>query len=190
MTHTERPPTPTDYPGASLAAVATAIGKVERPTPALAEAMDRGYEPKDISLRGLFIFLGTLVVTLVIVFAIIYGIMMALIDHDRSADLKGVAVSIIRPPVYAPLQPSLEHPTEDWEDMHLMRQQTQAILDSAGTSKTGRRYMTIADAMNVVVPKLAISDAKDLPKPYVPAWTYSPESHEGEYHGSTRADVK
>ncbi len=32
-----------------------------RPTPELAEAMNRGYEPKDISLRGLFIFLATLV---------------------------------------------------------------------------------------------------------------------------------
>ena len=59
MNYTERPPTPTEYPGASTAAVAIAIGKVERPTPDLAEAMGRGYEPKDISLRGLFIFLGS-----------------------------------------------------------------------------------------------------------------------------------
>ena len=68
--------------------------------------------------------------------------------------------------------------------MHLMRQQTQAILNSAGTTATGRQYMTINDAMNLVVPKLAIAD-KPFDGAYHGRWTYSPDSHEGHFGGAT-----
>ena len=155
---TDRPPTPSDHPASNPDAIAAAHGKVLRPTPELAEAMSRGYEPKDISLRGLFIFLGTLVATLVVVLLAIYAIMMALVEHDRSHDPRGTTVSIQRPEVYAPVQPSIGHATEDWEDMNIMREQTWATLNSAGVTPTGRRTMTIGDAVDTVVSKLVIGE--------------------------------
>lgn len=155
---TDRPPTPSDHPASNPDAIAAAHGKVLRPTPELAEAISRGYEPKDISLRGLFIFLGSLVASLVVVLLAIYAIMMALVEHDRTHDPRGTTVSIQRPEMYAPLQPSVAHPTEDWEDMNVMREQTWTALNSAGTTSTGRRFMKIDDAVDLIVAKLPVGD--------------------------------
>src|SRR5579862_7276473 len=88
---------------------------------ALAEAIAKGYEPHDLKLRGVFVFMGVLALTLVVVLAAIYAIMMALVDHDRSQDVVGSPVVIKMPPVYAPLQPSLgyngDHDNDhDWLD--------------------------------------------------------------------------
>ena len=155
--HMDMPPTQSENPAASADAIASAQGKVMRPTPELAEAMARGYEPKDISLRGLFIFLGTLVVSLLVVLVAIYAIMMALVEHDRSHDPLGTTASVNKPEVYAPLQPSLGHNTDDWVDMATMREQTQQVLTTAGVSPTGRRWIPIAEAMDKVVPMLYVS---------------------------------
>ena len=186
MEITERPPTPSDHPAATPAAIASAHAKVLRPTPELAEAMERGYEPKDISLRGIFIFLGSLVVTLVVVLFFIYGIMMALLDHDRSHDPLGTAMAVTRPEVYAPLQPSIGHPTEDWQDMIDMRQQTQAILNGSGTTATGRRYMPIADAMTKLIDEKKLVVTATPPPAYVHPYVYPPGSREGKYEGGVR----
>ena len=175
MEHTLRPPTPSEHPAASAAAIASAHGKVMRPTPALAEAMNRGYEPKDISLRGLFIFLGTLVSVLLVVLAVIYAIMMALVEHDRSHDPLGTPVSIARPEVYAPLQPSVGHPTEDWADMEAMREQVQATL----LNPTLARQMPITQAMDVVLDKLVVHPTV-RPVAVVP---FDADSFEGKYTG-------
>jgi hypothetical protein len=175
MEHTQRPHMPSENPAASAAAIEHAHGNVLRPTPELAEAMSRGYEPKDINLRGLFIFLGTLVVTLVVVLAAIYGILMALVEHDRSHDPLGTPVSITRPDTYAPLQPSVSHPTEDFDDMASMREQTQATL----LHPTLARQMPIGQAMEKVLPLLVVH-------PAVAArvqTTYPPGSQEGRYTG-------
>ena len=173
MEHTQRPPTPSEDPAATPQAIASAHGKVGRPTPHLAEAIERGYEPRDINLGGLFIFLGTLVVSLVVVLAAIYAIMMALVEHDRSHDPLGTPVSITRPDVYAPLQPSVAHPTEDWADMATMREQTQQTLNDPKLA----RQMPIARAMDVVLPLLVVRPA--VPPTTQP--TYPPGSFEGRY---------
>ena len=180
MLSTERPPTPSDHVGASDAAVATARGQVARPTPELAHAIKRGYEVKDISLRGLFIFLGSLVVSLVIVLFLIYGIMAALTDREQHREQLGATVTALRPPVYAPLQPSSEHQTEDWEDMNMMRRQTQALLSSAGVTPTGRRYIPITLAINQVIDKLVIAE-HPIQQPQLPV--YPVGSIEGVYTG-------
>jgi hypothetical protein len=177
MEHTQRPPMPSENPAASTAAVASAHGKVLRPTPDLAEAMNRGYEPRDINLRGLFIFLGVLVASLVVVLAAIYAIMMALVEYDRSRDPLGTPVSITRPDMYAPLQPSIGHPTEDTDDMLAMREQTQATL----LNPTLARQMPIGQAMDVVLAKLVISP-HPVAQPAEP--TYPPGSQEGRFTGS------
>jgi hypothetical protein len=181
METTERPPTPSEHPAATPDAIASAHAKVLSPTPDLAEAMRRGYEPKDINLRGVFIFLGGLVVSLAVVLVAIYGIMMALVEYDRSNDPRGSSVTLNRPEVYAPLQPSVNHPNEDWADMDLMRRDTQATLDSSGTKPSGRRYIPIADAMVKVVPLLVVkptSAVTQTTEQPVPAG-----SHEGDYGG-------
>ncbi len=182
MDNTGRPPTPSEHPAASAAAIESAHGKVLRPTPELAEAMNRGYEPKDISLRGLFIFLFTLVATLILVLFAIYAILMALVDNDRSHDPLGTPVSVIRPETYAPLQPSVAHGTDDWQDMLTMRQQTQAKLDSSGVSPTGRRYVSIREAMDQVLPLLVVRPAiKDPSEEVTKHVDYPPGSTEGRY---------
>jgi len=178
MEHTQRPPMPSENPAASDAALASAHGKVLHPTPDLAEAMNRGYEPKDLNLRGVFIFLITLVVVLSVVLAAIYAIMMALVENDRSHDPLGTPVSITRPDTYAPLQPSVGHPTEDWEDMVAMREQTHATL----LNPTLARQMPIGQAMDVVLSKLVISP-HPVAQPAQP--TYPPGSMEGRYSSAT-----
>ena len=176
-----------DHPGATAAAIASAEFKVNNPTPELAEAIERGYEPKDISLRGLFIFLGSLIVTLALVLVVIYGIMMALVEHDRSKDPKGTVVRVERGPMYAPLQPSWEHPTEDWQDMTEMRQYTQRTLNTAGVSQTGRRFISIDEAMDKSVP-LLVAIAKpattDAGGAHRDLYKYPEGTHEGVYVGS------
>jgi hypothetical protein len=105
------------------------------------EAIAKGYEPQDLKLRSIFVFIGGLAVTLFVVLSVIYAIMMALAAYDRS--------------VYAPLQPSLEHQQLDSDDMLAMRERTEAELNApAGVSEAGRAHMPIADAMEKALPML------------------------------------
>jgi hypothetical protein len=115
------------------------------------EAVAAGYEPHDLRLRGVFVFVGVLAVTLLVVLAFIYAVMMALVDHDRSHDAISSPITVTLPPVYAPLQPSREHPTLDADDMFAMRQKAQADLAASGISSTGRRYISINAAMDKVI---------------------------------------
>ena len=180
MQPTPLPPTPSDNYPASPAAVASAQGKVMRPTPDLAEAMNRGYEPKDISLRGLFIFLFTLAGTLVVVLAVIYAIMMALLENDRSHDALGTPVSIARGDTYAPLQPSVGHPSEDWSDMLVMREQTQEILIRPKLA----RQMPIDQAIEKTVDLLNTGGVVHAPTVTAAKLTpYGYGSTEGHYAG-------
>ena len=178
---TERPPTPSEHPAATPDAIAAAHQRVLEPTPDLAEAMRRGYEPKDVPLKGLFVFLASLVGTLVVVLFAIYGIMMALVERDRSHDQLGSSATIERPPAYAPLQPSHEHDTHDWQDMITLRQHYQVALGASGTSPTGRRFIPIEQAMTQTVallvtrPTSAVTQTTELD---VPAG-----SVEGDYGG-------
>ena len=146
-------------------------------SPDLAEAIQRGYEPKDINLRGLFIFLGTLVVTLVVVLAAIYGILMAMVEYDRSRDPLGTPVSIVRPDLYAPLQPSVSHNTLDTDDMAAMRERNQEVLMHPSLA----RQMPIAQAIDVVLPLLVTRPA--VPPTSQPV--YPPGSIEGRYAAET-----
>ncbi len=178
MEHTLRPHTLSDSDtlATSPDALAAARGRVMRPTPDLAEAMNRGYEPKDISLRGLFIFLFTLVFVLIVVLAAIYAIMMALVENDRSHDPLGTPVSIARPDTYAPLQPSVSHPTEDWEDMAVMREETQQVL----LHPTLDRQIPIDVAINRALPLLVVRPVV----PPTPVVLYPKGSIEGHFAGT------
>ena len=128
---------------------------------ASAEAIAKGYEPHDIGLRGVIVFIVGLVITLVVVLAFIYAVMMAMADSDRSADTIASPVKVNLPQVYAPLQPSLgfygehdrDHDVLDAQDMFLMRERTQQALTSQGTTASGRRYISIASAIDLVVDK-------------------------------------
>jgi hypothetical protein len=153
-------------------------------TPDLAEAIKRGYEPKDISLRGLFIFLGTLIVTLVVVLFFIYGVLMFLVERDRSHDPLGTPVTVVRAEQYAPLQPSVGHNVLDTDDMLAMREQNQQTLDHPTLS----RQMPIGQAMDRVLPLLI-----GISKPAVPATTqpvYPEGSYEGRYTGGIAAQAE
>jgi hypothetical protein len=153
--------------------------------PDFAEAVKKGYEPQDIGLRGLTVFLGGLVVVLIVVLAFIYAVMMALAEHDRSTDPVASPVTVKLPPVYAPLQPSLgfngdhdaDHDVLDADDMLLMRERTFKALNEEGTGPTGRHYIAIATAMDQVLPLLVTKPAMEPMK----EMSYPPGSHEGVF---------
>jgi hypothetical protein len=164
----------------------TLAPELAKPTdPDFAEAVEKGYEPHDIGLRGVFVFIGGLTVVLVVVLAFIYAVMMGLAEYDRSKDPIASPVAVKLPPVYAPLQPSLgfngdhdaDHDVLDADDMLLMRERTAAALGSEGTTAAGRHFIPIATAIDKVLPLLVFKPAVEpTTEP-----TYPEGSHEGVY---------
>lgn len=126
-------------------------------------AIAKGYEPDDLKLRGILMFVGVLAVTLLVVLSVVYGIMMTLADYDRSGDPLASPVAVKLPPPYAPLQPSLglygddynNHLNVDSQDMLVMREKTQAELNAAeGVTATGRHHLPIETAIDKTLPLL------------------------------------
>ena len=155
--------------------------------PELAEAIAKGYEPHDIGLRPVFTFIAGLSVTLIVVLAAIYGIMMALAAYDRSEVAARSPVDVKLPAPYAPLQPSLgiygnhdnDHNTLDWQDMDAMRYKAQVALKSTG--KIGdRSFIPIESAITMVIEKKLLVTRPVVmpvvPQKYAPA---GPGSFEG-----------
>jgi hypothetical protein len=150
------------------------------------EALAKGYEPHDLTLRMVFLFIGGLAVTLLVVLSVIYAIMMAMADYDRSNDPLASPVAVKLPPVYAPLQPSLDHQQFDTDDMLAMREQTQAALNApAGVTAAGRAHMPIADAIDKAIPML-LTRAIIQPGEEQP----SDGSYEGHYAGHVIPEKK
>lgn len=142
MAHTkDTPPTRADDPAIS---------------PELADSLAHGYERHDIGLRGIFNFLIGLILTMVLVLLLIYGVLELFVDHDRQSDPIASPIVVEHGPVPEPLQPSVSHDLVDWQDLQAMREQTQKILSSSGTTSTGRRHISIDDAMDHVLPLLPI----------------------------------
>jgi len=125
-------------------------------SPELADSLAHGYERHDIGLRGIFNFLIGLILTMVLVLLLIYGVMELFVEHDRQSDPIASPIVVEHPPVPEPLQPSISHDLIDWQDMQAMREQTQKILSSSGTTATGRRYIPITQAIDRVLPMLPI----------------------------------
>ncbi len=142
-------------------------------------AVAKGYEPHDLKLRGVFLFVAFLTLTLVIVLSAIFAIMIALVDHSRGGDPVSSPVAVTPAPVYAPLQPSPEHDWLDQDDMLLMRAKTQKAINSSGTSSTGRRYIAINDAIRQVV------DTNMLPIKAVVEPVYQTPNPPGTFEGYT-----
>ena len=145
-------PTPSSESAASAAAVHAAHAKAA--SPELAESVARGYEAKDVGLRGVAIFLVILAAVVVVTFAFIYFLMFGLIGFMHSEEPKASPVTIVNSPIPQPLQPSVDHDTNDRDDMLQMRIETQNVLEHSGTTTTGRKYISITDAMNEVLSKL------------------------------------
>jgi hypothetical protein len=131
----------------------------EKMSPDLAHAVAVGYEPHDIALRGVFIFLVSLAVISVVVLIIVWAGMMGFVKFDRQFDPTASPVVIKPETPSEPLQPSWNHNSFDREDMQAMREETQRILSSTGTSPTGRRYIDIDSAMAQVLPQLPVRQA-------------------------------
>jgi len=163
--------------------------------PAFSEAVSKGYEPHDIGLRGVIVFIAGLTITLIVVLAFVYAVMMALADYDRSHDAIASPMTVQLPPVYAPLQPSLgfngahdnDHDVLDVQDMELMRERTQKALNEEGTTAAGRHYISIAAAIDLVVSKSLLESKPALPPVAEPE--YPPGSHEGVYGSVPKSDI-
>jgi hypothetical protein len=152
------------------------------------EAIAKGYEPKDLQLRAVFVFIAGLAATLFVVLSVIYGIMMAMAAYDRSTDPLASPVAVTLPPVYAPLQPSLKHDQFDRDDMQEMRERTAADLNApAGVVlATGRAHMPIAMAMEKALP-LLLTKAVIQPGE---GQTYPAGSFEGHLGGTSVPEKK
>lgn len=159
---------------------------------ALSEALEKGYEPRDISLRPVMMFIAGLTITLVVVLFAIYAIMMALADWHRSDQFVPSPVATKVPPIYAPLQPSLgfyattreekaarDHDVLDWQDMQAMRYQVETVLSSYGEGANGRKYEPITVAMRDVLPKLVVHPVAGIPE--AQEHNYPAGSYEGVY---------
>ena len=122
------------------------------------EALAKGYEPHDIGLRPVFMFVAGLSLTLVVVLFAIYGIMMGVAAYYRHDSIQS-PIAVKLPPVYAPLQPSLgsydnhdnDHDVLDWQDMEAMRYKTDLALNNSGMTSSGRPYISINSAMSQVI---------------------------------------
>jgi hypothetical protein len=125
-------------------------------SPELADSLAHGYERHDIGLRGIFNFVIGLILTMVLVLLLIYGVMELFVEHDRQSDPIASPIVVVHAPAPMPLQPSIEHNTVDRQDMQAMREETQKILDSSGVSPTGRRFISIDQAIEQVLPLLPI----------------------------------
>lgn len=147
-------PTQSSDAAATSAAHANAGAKVISPD--MAEAIARGYEAHDIGIRGVLIFLAGLAGTIVIVLAFIYVLMFGLSDFMHMGESKASPLAFSHAPVNAPLQPSIDHNTYDREDMLQMRKDVQSVLNSSGTTATGRRHITIEEAISQVLGQLPI----------------------------------
>jgi hypothetical protein len=122
----------------------------------LADSLAHGYERHDIRLRGLFNFLVGLLLTVAMSLLLVYGVMELFVEHDRQSDPIASPIVVIHPEAPHPLQPSIDHDVTDRVDMEAMRKETHDILYSSGTTPAGRRYISIDDAMNKVLPLLPI----------------------------------
>jgi hypothetical protein len=148
MAYTQDTP---DKNGASSAAGA-------KISPELAEAIAAGYEPHDVGLRGVFIFIISLMFISLVILGAMWVVMMEFVKYDRNFDPinSPVAIEHVQPP--QPLQPSWNHNQMDQQDMQQMRQQTYQQMHSTGTSPTGRKFISIDTAMNEILPQLPIHE--------------------------------
>jgi hypothetical protein len=166
MSDTHNTPTQSSDSATTPAAIDHAAAKAGSPSPALAAAIAKGYEAEDIGLRGIFIFLGVLAASLVVVFFVIYGIMMGLHSYDRSTDPKASPLAV-KPLVNTapPLQPSYgKHDNLDLDDMKEMRQITESTLNGSGTTGPyARRHIPIDAAIDKTVPLLKPMIKTDVP---------------------------
>jgi hypothetical protein len=166
MSETHNTPTQSSEAASTPVAVAHSIAKASAPSPDLADAIAKGYEAKDIGLRGIFVFLGVLAASLVVVFFVIYGIMMGILSYDRSGDPKASPLAVAPVTNTAPpLQPSYgKHDNLDLDDMKEMRQITEATLTSDQT--TGpyhRHHIPIETAIDKTVTLLKPMIKTDVP---------------------------
>jgi len=152
--------------GASPEAIAAARAKIADTHPELADALDKGYEPHDIGLRGVFLFLISLVITMAVVLAAMWGVMMLFVNYDRSNDPIASPVKVEDPVPAAPLQPSPMHNYNDREDLTLMRKDVYASLDSSGVTASGRRFIPIEEAMKQVLRTLKVKPAIPANEPH------------------------
>ena len=125
----------------------------------LAAAISAGYEPHDVALRGIFIFIISLMFISLLVLGAMWVIMMEFVKYDRSYDpiASPLTIEQVQPP--EPLQPSWNHNQKDREDMEIMREQTFKQLHFTGTLPTGRKCIAIETAMDEVLSQLPIRAA-------------------------------
>lgn len=136
--------------GATHAEVLASRARIIAKHPELEDALHKGYEPHDIGLRGVFIFLITLVITMVVVLAAMWGVMMMFVKYDRSNDPIASPVKMENTENAVPLQPSPPHDYNDREDMTRMRLETSAALQGGAASTSGRHSIPIDEAMKQV----------------------------------------
>lgn len=96
------------------------------------EAMQRGYEPSAIRVRGLLIFVICFAATGALLHAAVWFYQEILLKHERAEDVARSAVPDQQPPPPPRLQPSMAHDSLPFQDLQDMRENEDFVFSRLG----------------------------------------------------------
>ena len=133
-----------------------------------AEALQLGYQPEAIRVRGLVIFVICFVITAAVLHVGIWFLQMALDSRNRGVDMPRSAVQADVTPPDHPLQPSVGHDTLPFQDMEALRRQEDGMFQKLGWQVD--RATHEADVPDAIIQRVA-AEAKARAAGNVPATT-------------------
>ena len=139
-------------------------------SPALpeAEAMQLGYQPEAVRVRGLVIFVIIFVITAAVLHVGIWLLQMALESRNRAVDVPRSAVEADVTPAEHPLQPSVGHDALPYQDMEALRRQEDGMFQKLGWRVDPATHE--ADVPDAIIQRVA-AEAKARAAGSVPATT-------------------
>jgi hypothetical protein len=124
------------------------------------EAADQGYEPARMSARAMVWFVGSFVVSMVLIFWALHPVMRHFTHEARELDGSRSAVGEreAAPPGAPELQPSLDHDTLPREDLAAMRAQEDEVFAHMGW-RDDKGRVTVPESVVARVAKRAATQA-------------------------------
>jgi hypothetical protein len=130
------------------------------------EALAQGYEPAEIRVRGLFIFLICFAISIVLIWVIVWYVEKAFLANERQADQPRSAIADQQPPPPPRIQPSMPHDQLPYQDLEDMRSNEDSVFAKLGwqvDSKTHAVIMPDSILQRVEQSEAARKSASTLP---------------------------
>lgn len=108
------------------------MAQTTRDNPTSPEALELGYEPQRVPVRGILLFIMLFAIALAAIQALVWWIMRVYEKQNDYLDAPASAVRHEGPPPAPNLQPSLGHNSQPREDLESLRRQEDAIFDGLG----------------------------------------------------------